>query len=237
MSTTDDEPFLVRIRANPADAGARLAYAEWLDARHNPLGGALRAEVEARKVLPPGDVHGVLEAREHLGATFTPEELEHLSVLPFLESTLPACAGTHVLAAIAPLSVREIRDRHPDLFWLNRGPPWYRTELFAWDAELSAGWRLRRKGPHPDSRGRTYEEQRQLLGPLEMVPRACQAVYAAALHRLTASEPLFGGWVRCRGGAGDPDPLAISDADGLAILRSSGHLRFPRIGLATMRIA
>ena len=48
------EPFLQTVLENPADDGARLVYADWLEEQGDPRGEFIRVQIELAK-LKPGD--------------------------------------------------------------------------------------------------------------------------------------------------------------------------------------
>jgi hypothetical protein len=159
----------------------------------------MTTEDVARAVLGGSNVHGVEDVQRHFGYQYTPEQRAALAQVPFSEKLLKACAGTHLLVAGAPLSLLDVRDRHPSLFWAQK-PAWYDREAEADWARLAVEprWHLLRKQPPPDSLRKAYGEQCALLSSDEQVPRANEVVYSTILHSLAAGECLFKGvWVRC----------------------------------------
>jgi uncharacterized protein (TIGR02996 family) len=194
----DEEAFRTLLVTDPGDLTTLLVFADWLDERSDPRGPAIRAEAAARCMLPPRDVHGILEADRLFGAAYTPAELEALGTLPWPPDVLAASVGSHILVAGCPLSIMDLDARQPTSFWGSDTGHWYRREPFARAATVEARWHLLRKAALPSSPCGTFSQQTALLPQQESVPRACEVSYAAILHHLSAAETLFrGADVRC----------------------------------------
>jgi uncharacterized protein (TIGR02996 family) len=194
----DEEAFRRLLATDPGDLTTLLVFADWLEERGDSRAAAVRAEAAARRILPPHDVHGILESDRLLGVAYTPADLEALGTLPWPADVLADSAGSHVLVAGCPLSLMDLEALHPDSFWDCCAAPWYAKEPFARSATVGARWHLVRKAALPSSPCGTYLQQTALLPQHEYVPRACEVSYAAVLHRLTVREALFrGADVRC----------------------------------------
>ena len=122
-----------------------------------------------------------------------------LHQVPFTAEVLKACKDTHILIAVFPLSILDIRDivkklPNQTLFY---NQDWYNKEAFAKDkGEIS--WQLVRKTPIPDSTKKTWGEQQTLLAKEEETPKAQVMVYTIIGHFLATGERLFEKvYVRC----------------------------------------
>jgi uncharacterized protein (TIGR02996 family) len=173
-----------------ADSTDLGVYADWLDDHDDPRAPAVRAEANARWLLPPADVHGVLDAERHFGARYTPAQWTALSTIPWPDKVLRKCAGTHLLVAGYPLSILNLLERRPDRLWGNECP-WYAAEMFARRKRVGLRWHLLRKVPRPGTTHKTFARQKALLPRNERVPRASEMVYALLLHQLVTGERLL----------------------------------------------
>jgi uncharacterized protein (TIGR02996 family) len=196
---TPDDPFTGYFDTHPiADSNDLLVYADWLDEHDDPRAPAVRAEAAAKRLLPPADVHGVLDAERNLGARYAAAQLTVLSTLPWPEEVLRRCAGTHLLVAGCPLSILDLQARRPDCSLWGSERPWYAAEPFARTRRVGSRWHLLRKASLPDSTHKTFAGQKSLLPRGERVPRACEIGYAVILHHLVTGERLLGdASVRC----------------------------------------
>jgi len=97
--------------------------------------------------------------------------------------------NTHILVAVFPLSILEIRGKVQDKrFFCNQD--WYNKELFAKErGEVS--WQLVRKTPVENSTESNWQEQQSLLGKDDEVPSARVIVYTIIGHYLATGERLF----------------------------------------------
>ena len=129
---------------------------------------------------------GVEEAIRHFGVNPTRQQAVALSEIPFSEATLEACKDTHILVAVFPLSILEIRGKST-LFY---NQDWYEKEPFARDRG-DAEWRLIRKTPVENSTNKTWQEQQTLLAENEETPTARLVIYTITGHFLATGERLF----------------------------------------------
>lgn len=119
---------------------------------------------------------GVEEAVKHFGVNPSKRELATLAEVPFSEKTLNACKYTHVLVAVFPLSILDIRRKvkvaGPKVFACNcfntshpdstHEDPWLNKQTFAKDYG-KIGWHLVRTTPVPHSTNLMWWMQQILL--------------------------------------------------------------------------
>ena len=114
---------------------------------------------------------GVEDAIKHFKINLSKEEIAGLSEVPFSEVTLKKCAKTHILVAVFPLSILEIREGvERGLFkYHDHENAWYNNQAFAGDRG-EASWYLVRKTEVPNSTNKNWSEQLALLGENEDAP-------------------------------------------------------------------
>jgi len=131
---------------------------------------------------------GVKEAIKHFGVNPTHRQLSALSNIPFSEAVLEESKNTHVLVAIFPFSILEIRGKVDSKLFYDQA--WYNKESFAKKrGEIS--WQLIRKTPVDNSCSKNWQEQQVLLGKDDEVPTAQKMVYTIIGHYLATGERLF----------------------------------------------
>lgn len=135
---------------------------------------------------------GFEEAIKHFGVNPTKQQLAALAEVPFGEETLKTCKDTHVLVAVFPLSILDIRGicRKIEGQTLFYKQDWYDKRAFAKD-KGKVGWQLVRKEPVADSTSKTWNEQQVLLSKDEETPKAQVVVYTMIGHYLATGERLF----------------------------------------------
>ena len=142
---------------------------------------------------------GIEEAIKHFGINATKQQLAYLSEVPFSEEVLKSCKDTHILVAVFPLSILDIRgivkkQSDQTLFY---SQDWYDKEAFAKD-KGEVGWQLVRKEPIANSTSKTWNDQQALLSKDEETPTARIVVYTMIGHFLVTGERLFEKiYVRC----------------------------------------
>lgn len=145
--------------------------------------------LRAREIMGT-NFFGVEEAVQHFGVRPVNEQLKKLAHVHFSEVTLEACKDSHILVAVFPLSILDIRTKVPrdsKLFYFYEDA-WYNKKAFAKEkGELD--WRLVRKTSMPDSTSRTWEQQRVLLSADEETPTARVIVYTTIGHFFATSLP------------------------------------------------
>lgn len=180
---------------------------------------------------------GIEEATRYFGVNPSRQHIAALADIPFSEETLESCKTTHVLVAVFPLSILEIRSKVSGGQHLFYNQDWYDKEFFAKDkGEMS--WQLIRKTPIEDSTDKTWQEQQALLSDKEETPNARTVVYAIIGHFLATGERLFEHiYVRCS----DVDSsynwvdVGLFASSGLDVSLSWGDVRRSSIGVASAR--
>jgi len=132
---------------------------------------------------------GVEEAIKYFGVVLSQKQLKTLSEIPFSEEVLQETKETHILIAVCPLSILDIRDKVKQLFYRFEGS-WYDNLKFAQEYG-ETGWKLVRKTPVPDSTSKNREEQEVLLKKEEEIPTAQVMIYTIIGHYLAMNERLF----------------------------------------------
>lgn len=183
------------------------------------------------------NVFGVEEVIEHFGVNPTPAQLKALSEIPFSEAVLEECKNTHVLVAVFPLSILEIRGKVENKLFYRPEDAWYNKQAFAKD-KGEVRWQLVRKTPVANSTSKSWNEQQDLLAKNEEAPTAQVMVYTIIGHFLATGERLFENiYVRCSDvdSSGSRVDVGIFYADGLHVYSNSGGLRYDDVGLSPAR--
>jgi hypothetical protein len=193
----------------------------------------------AQQILGFDNVHWPGQVYTHFRVIYTPEQLWALDTVLFSEATLQVCAGTHILFPGAPLSLLDIRERHPALFY-SRKPAWLDREAEKeWAAApVEPRWFLLRKEPVPWSRRKTYAEQVAVLPDGEVMASAGEVAYGVILHHLATGEYLLPDvWARCRDLGSDGERVVVGgfDRHGLFVSSFWDVSRYDYVGLAAVR--
>lgn len=134
---------------------------------------------------------GIAEAVKHFGINPTRRELAMLSEIPFSPEELMMCKDTHILVAVFPISICDIRSKVANnTKTLFDRQSWYDKEVFAND-ECETSWQLILKTPVSNSINKNWKEQQSLIASDEEVPTAQVMVYAIVGHYLNTGERLF----------------------------------------------
>lgn len=183
-------------------------------------------------------VFGIEEAVQHFGVKPTRAQLAVLTEIPFTEAELRECKDTHILVAVFPLSILEIRGKIPADKRLFYNQSWYDKESFAKDRRGETAWHLVRKTEVPNSTSKNWQEQQALLAKNEETPTAQEMVYSIIGHFLATGERLFENiYVHCS----DVDSfgrrvyVGIFDSDGLVVNYLWGGYRGSGVCLASAR--
>lgn len=193
--------------------------------------------IEARAIMGK-NFFGVVDAEMYFAIRPSPEELAIFAQIPFTEKTLESVKDSHILVAVLPMSINDIRGKVKRELFFNHEDPWYKEEQFA-KRRGQAGWHLVKKTTPIDSALKAWDEQQQLLGKNEYTPTARIVVYTIIGHYLTEGVRLFDTlFVRCADvdsfgervfvGGLDPQWLHI---DG----RLDGN-RYPMVGVSSARM-
>jgi len=140
---------------------------------------------------------GVEEGMKLFGIQLSKRQLAYMSEIPFSEATLAASKDTHILVAVMPLSIVQIRS-YTAAMKLPKGQKsffykqdWYDGQAFANEVG-QLEWRLVRKTPVGDSTSKTWQQQQELLdSKIEETPTAQVMVYTIIGHFLNTGERLF----------------------------------------------
>ena len=136
---------------------------------------------------------GIEEAIKYFGINPRKQQTKHqiaaLTKVPFSEGTLLSLQDTHILVAVFPLSILDIKKMDNKLFYLPKGV-WYEDKKFA-KKKGRVGWQLIRKTPVEDSMSKNWSEQQALLNEDEYVPSAQVMVYTIIGHYKNTGERLF----------------------------------------------
>ncbi|KKS15816.1 MAG: hypothetical protein UU71_C0013G0005 [Parcubacteria group bacterium GW2011_GWB1_41_6] len=133
---------------------------------------------------------GVEEAIIHLRVKPTRQQLAALSEIPFSEAVLEQSKDTHILEAVFPLSILEIRGKVDQKLFYSLEYVWYNKESFA-KKRGEVNWQLVRKTPVDISTLKNGQEQQALLIKDDKVPSARVMVYTIIGHYLATDEWLF----------------------------------------------
>ena len=196
------------------------------------------SQQKAREIMGK-NFFGIEEAIKHYGINPTKRQLACLAQIPWSEEELTLCKDTHVLVAVFPLSILDIREivkKLPNrtLFY---NQDWYNKEAFAKD-KGEIGWQLVRKTPVPDSTKKTWGEQQTLLDKEDEAPKAQVMVYTIIGHFLATGERLFEKvYVRCSDLGSDGRHVGVGylDDEGLLVYFWYDDIRDDIIGLASAR--
>ncbi len=119
-----------------------------------------------------------------------PEEcLDAFAGVPFAKKTLEENRNTHVLAAVFPVSIVEIREKVGAGLFSARNGYWYGNEDFATEKGVP-GWRLVRMKPVCSSFSKNWDTQ-CLISNGEKAPSARIMVYTVIGYYLVTDERLF----------------------------------------------
>jgi len=157
---------------------------------------------------------GIEEAIRYFESSRADGESYFLRDIPFSEATLWKCRQTHLLVAVLPISVLEIRSRVSFKMFCEKS--WYDNTWFA-RQNGKASWQLIRKTPVPSSARKTWTEQRRLMSNHEDTPSAREMVYAVISNYLATGQRLLGDiYVRCS------DVLTVTHRVSIGRFDSSG---------------
>lgn len=146
------------------------------------------SQKRAREIMGK-NFFGVEEAIKHFGVNPIRQQLAALSEIPFSEPVLEESKKTHVLIAVFPLSILEIRGKVERKLFFSHDA-WYNEESFAKE-HGEVNWQLVRKTPVNNSTSKSWQEQQALLGKDDEVPTAQVMVYAIIGHYLATGKRLF----------------------------------------------
>ena len=196
---------------------------------------ATTSQKRAREIMGRS-FFGVEEAIKHFGVNPTRQQLVALSEVPFSEAVLEQLKDTHVLVAVFPLSILEIRGKVQDkgLFY---NQDWYNKQFFAKERG-EVIWQLVRKTPVDNSNSKNWQEQQALIAKEDEVPTAQVMVYTITGHYLATGERLFEHiYVRTSsvGSGGYRVIVGVFDSVGLAVSNDWADGRHGVLGVSSAR--
>jgi hypothetical protein len=144
------------------------------------------SQKNAREIMGK-NFFGIEEAIKHFRVNPSRLQLAALSDIPFSETVLEELKNTHILVAVFPLAIWEIRNKVERKIFSFL----YDGENEMWCQECThLDWQLIRKTPVPDSTSKNWPQQKMLLGENDEVPRAPVMVYTIIGHYLSTGRPL-----------------------------------------------
>ncbi|MEK7624596.1 MAG: hypothetical protein AAB404_02680 [Patescibacteria group bacterium] len=143
----------------------------------------------AREIMDK-NFFGIEEAIKYFGVNTARQQLAALSEIPFSEAVLKELKDAHILVAVFPLSILDIRDKVECKLFCSHEDAWYDKQAFAEDKN-EAFWQLVRKTSVPNSTSKTWDEQQTLLGKDDETPSARVMTYVIIGHYLATGERLF----------------------------------------------
>ncbi len=182
---------------------------------------------------------GIEEVTQYFGVKPTKTQLAAFAEIPFTEAELQECRDTHVLIAIFPVSIIDIRKKVERKLFYSHEDAWYNTESFA-KKKGKARWYLILKEPVPNSTSKIWDEQQELLNENEETPEARVMAYTIIGHYLVTGERLFENvYVRCADfdSGGPRVGVGSFGQDGLHVDSGRDGYRYDnRLGLASSRL-
>jgi hypothetical protein len=133
---------------------------------------------------------GVEDAVQYFGIKPGKAQLSALEEVPFTAAQLREVRDTHVLVAVFPISILEIRARVKRRLFCRHEDAWYNDQAFAKD-EGKASWQLVRKTPVANSLSKDWQKQQAFIGKKDEVPSAQVVIYTIIGHQLSTRERLF----------------------------------------------
>jgi hypothetical protein len=198
LSVHKEHEFLLRLEmAGLSDTLAQKV----IDSKDNDLGAKVVhlimsggfepsiSQKHARQIMG-NNFFGVEEAIKHFGVNPSRQQLAALAEVPWGKKILTSYKDTHVLTAVFPMSILDIRGKIERSLSYGHEDSWYNKETFA-KKRGAIGWRLVRKTPVQDSTSKNWNEQQALLSKSEETPSAQVMVYTIIGHYLVTDKRLF----------------------------------------------
>ena len=192
------------------------------------------SQQRAREIMGK-NFFGVAEAMRDFCLNPSRRQLAVLSEIPYTEAMLEECKDSHVLVAVFPLSILEIRGRFNSKLFYDQS--WYNKESFA-NNRGEVAWHLIRKEPALNSTSKTWGEQCILLAENEETPQARVMIYTIIGHFLATDQRLFENvYVRCSdvGSGGSRVHVGDFGSGGLLVAYGWDVTRYSVVGLASSR--
>lgn len=198
LSVHNEHEFLLKMEK--AGLSEELAQ-KVIDSKHNELarkvvrfiqnGGfkLTTSQKRARKIMGK-NMFRIEEAIQHFAVNPTRQQILALSEIPFSGEVLQKVKDTHVLMAVFPLSILEIRSKVERKLFYGHEDAWYNKQAFAKECGETS-WQLVRKTTVDNSTSKNWEEQQALIPKEDEVPTAQVMVYTIIGHYLDTGEHLF----------------------------------------------
>ena len=132
---------------------------------------------------------GIEEAVTHFEVKPSKQQISALAEVPFTKEVLESHKDTHILVAVFPMSILDIKKMDNKLFYPITGA-WFESRKFA-KSKGTTSWQLVRKTPVEDSMSKTWKEQQVLLSKDDETPSARVMVYTIIGHYMNTGETLF----------------------------------------------
>lgn len=194
------------------------------------------SQKRAREIMGK-NFFGIEEVIKHFRVNPSRQQTAALAEVPFTEEVLEILKGTHILVAVFPMSILDVRGKVERKLFYSHEDAWYNKEFFAKDRG-EVGWHLVRKTPIEDSTSKTWDKQQALLGKDDETPTARVMVYTIIGHYLGSDERLFENiYVRCSCVDSDGSRVRVGyfGSDGLYVNCCWVGLCHSRIGLSSAR--
>jgi hypothetical protein len=201
----------------------------WLSGGFQPT----TSQEMARQVMSRS-FFGVEEAIRHFKVRPSKKDLETLDQIPFTQEELQQVKDTHLLVAVFPFSLLQIREKAENLFYKQ---DWYNSQAFAKE-QGKTEWVLVRRDIVANSTSKAWSDQQKLLAENEEVPLVRVMAYAIIGHCLATGERLFPSvYARCQdlSSGGRRVFLGFFDSDGLCVFRYPDDDTDGFLGLASAR--
>jgi hypothetical protein len=151
--------------------------------------GGTTDQKRAREIMGT-NFFGVEESVKYFGVNSSRQQLAVLSEIPFSEAVLEKSKNTHILVAVFPLSILEIRKIVKRSHFYRHEDAWYNKQNFTKECG-EAGWQLILKTSVKNSTSENWQEQQALVSGNNEVPGARVMVYGIIGHSLATGERLF----------------------------------------------
>ena len=185
------------------------------------------------------NMFGIEEAIKFFGVNPSRQQLACLAEIPFSEEVLKSVKDTHILVAVFPMSILDIRGRVERKLFQKREDVWYNHNNYKFSKDKGEiGWGLVCKTPVANSYGKNWDEQQALLSKEEETPSALIVVYTTVGHLLATGEFLFENlFVRTSSLATEDGhvDVGLSATRGLYVNGDLDSLRYHLLGLASAR--
>lgn len=199
LHLTKEENFLLEIRGKELKEGlrkeiSRLVMRDGCTVKH------------AEEIME-GNFFGVQDAARHFFVTLGVRQAALLSRIPWSVDVLRKHSQTHMLVAVLPISIQQIRDRITDVICERDAD--INVDEFA-RTRGQASWHLIRKTPAKKSEFESWSEQELRLKSKELVPTTRVMTYSILGYSLKYAEHLFRNeFVRCSDEVGSDYHTAV----------------------------